>query len=214
MSKSIFRSKKSLDAELVQRGQREGIDIEKGAILTEQYLIEHEELFRQYADFFTAYPDMFLDIIKPADSTFTLFFYQRIVLRALMRFKEVFITACRAFSKSFLTILALFLQCVFIPGTKRFICAPNKNQSAQIAKEKLVEIYDKFPLLRREVIGGEISDTPGNFGKDYVTIKFRNGSQFDVVGALDSQRGGRRHGGLIDEIRDHDEVALNEIVLP
>ena len=214
MSKSIFRSKKSLDAELIQRGEREGIEIEKGGILTEQYLIEHEQLFRDYADFFTAYPDIFLDLIKPADSTFTLFFYQRIVLRALMRFKEVYITACRAFSKSFITILAQFLQCVFIPGTKRFICAPNKNQSAQIAKEKLVEIYDKFPLLRREVIGGEISDTPGNFGKDYVTIKFRNGSQFDAGGALDSQRGGRRHGGLIDEIRDHDEVALNEIVLP
>lgn len=214
MSKSIFRTHKSLNEELLQRGMREGIEIEKGAILTEQYLIEHEELFREYADFFTAYPDIFLDIIKPEDSNFTLFFYQRIVLRAIMRFREVYVTACRAFSKSFLTILALFLQCVFIPGTKRFICAPNKNQSAQIAKEKLVEIYDKFPLLRREVIGGDVSDTPGNFGKDYVTLKFRNGSQFDVVGALDSQRGGRRHGGLIDEIRDHDETALNEIVLP
>lgn len=213
-NKSIFRSKKSLNEELLQRGMREGIEIEKGAILTEQYLIEHEELFREYADFFTAYPDIFLDIIKPEESNFTLFFYQRIVLRAIMRFKEVYVTACRAFSKSFLTILALFLQCVFIPGTKRFICAPAKNQSAQIGKEKLIEIYDKFPLLRREVVGGEISDTPGNFGKDYITLKFRNGSQFDVVGALDSQRGGRRHGGLLDELRDHDETALNEIVLP
>lgn len=121
---------------------------------------------------------------------------------------------CRAFSKSFITILGMFLQCVLIPGTKRFICAPNKNQAAQIAKEKIFEIYTHFPLLRKEVLGGEISDTPGNFGKDYVTIKFRNSSQFDVVGALDSQRGGRRHGGLIDEIRDHDEVDVNEIVLP
>jgi hypothetical protein len=69
-------------------------------------------------------------------------------------------------------------------------------------------------LLRKEVIGGEISDTPGNFGKDYVTLKFRNGSQFDVVGALDSQRGGRRHGGLIDEVRDHEEGPINEVVLP
>ena len=214
MNKKIFKERNIFDKEIMQRGEREGIEIEKGAILTPAYLIEHEELFRKYCDFFTAYPDIFLDLIKPLDSTFTLFFYQRIVLRALMRFKEVYVVACRAFSKSFITILALFLQCVFIPGTKRFICAPNKNQSAQIAKEKLVEIYDKFPLLRKEVIGGDISETPGNFGKDYVTIKFRNGSQFDVVGALDSQRGGRRHGGLIDEIRDHDEVALNEIVLP
>ena len=35
-----------------------------------------------------------------------------------------------------------------------------------------------------------------------------------MVGALDSQRGGRRQGGLIDEVRDHDEKPINEIVLP
>ncbi len=214
MSKRIFKEKSSLDQEILRRGQREGIEIDKGAVLTTPYLEAHEDLFRKYADFFTAYPDLFLDLIKPEGSSFTLFFYQRIVLRAIMRFKEVFVVACRAFSKSFLTIIAMFLQCVFIPGTKRFICAPNKNQSAQIAKEKIFEIYNNWPLLRREIVGGDITDTPGNFGKDYVTLKFRNGSQFDVVGALDSQRGGRRNGGLIDEIRDHDEVALNEIVLP
>ena len=74
----------------------------------------------------------------------------------MMRFREVYVVACRAFSKSFLTILAIFLQCVFIPGTKRFICAPNKNQSAQIAREKIFEIYSNWPLLRREVVGGDI----------------------------------------------------------
>ncbi len=214
MSKKIFKEKVKLDESLLQRGQREGIEIDKGAVLTTPYLEAYEDLFRKYCEFFTAYPDLFLDMIKPESSNFTLFFYQRIVLRAIMRFKEVYVVACRAFSKSFLTILAMFLQCVFIPGTKRFICAPAKNQSAQIAKEKIFEIYNSWPLLRREVVGGDITDTPGNFGKDYVTLKFRNGSQFDVVGALDSQRGGRRNGGLIDEVRDHDEVALNEIVLP
>ncbi len=47
-----------------------------------------------------------------------------------------------------------------------------------------------------------------------MTLKFRNGSQFDVVGAIDSQRGGRRHGGLVDEVRNHEEKPINEIVLP
>lgn len=191
MNKKLLTPRKELfDNEVVQRAERDGIEVEKGVILTHDYLEVHEEELRELMSLCTVYPDIYLDIIKPADSTFELFFYQRIVLRAIMRYKEVFVTACRAFSKSFITILAIFLQCVFIPGTKRFICAPNKNQSAQIAKEKIYEIYEKWPLLRREVIGGEISDTPGNFGKDYVTIKFRNGSQFDVVGALDSQRGG------------------------
>lgn len=198
----------------IQKAERENIPLDKGVVLTKDYLEKNVKLIERYMEFFTAYPDLFLDLIKPKDSNFTLFFYQRIILRALMRFKDIYITAPRAFSKSFITILGIFLQCVFIPGTKRFICAPAKNQSAQIAKEKLAEIFERFPLLRREVIGGDLTDMPGNYGKDYVTLKLRNKSQFDVVGALDSQRGGRRHGGLIDESRDHDEQALNEIVLP
>ena len=214
MSNLIKKHDDLFDDSVVQRGMRDGIEIEKGVVLNEDYLKEHFDEIGDMFSIFSAYPDIYLDLIKPQDSNFELFFYQRITLRAVMRYKDIFITAPRAFSKSFITILGLILQCVFIPGTKRFICAPNKNQSAQIAKEKIVEIYDHWPLLRKEVIGGEISDTPGNFGKDYVTLKFRNGSQFDVVGALDSQRGGRRHGGLIDEIRDHEEQPINEIVLP
>lgn len=197
MSNLIKKHDDLFDDSVVQRGVRDGIEIEKGVVLNEDYLKEHFDEIGEMFSIFTAYPDIYLDLIKPQDSNFELFFYQRITLRAVMRYKDIFITAPRAFSKSFITILGLILQCVFIPGTKRFICAPNKNQSAQIAKEKIVEIYDHWPLLRKEVIGGEISDTPGNFGKDYVTLKFRNGSQFDVVGALDSQRGGRRHGQIL-----------------
>ena len=195
-------------------GMREGTEIEKGVVLTEDYLTKNFDHLCEMFSIFSAYPDVFLDLIKPSDDDFSLFFYQRITLRAIMRYREVYGTAPRAFSKSFLTILAMMLQCVFMPGTKRCICAPNKNQSAQIAKEKISEIYNHWPLLRKEVLGGDITDMPGNFGKDYVTLKFRNGSVFDVVGALDSQRGGRRHGGLIDEIRDHEEKPLNEVVLP
>lgn len=195
MSKELLSSQSSLfDDESIERGSRDGVEIEKGIVLNEEYLEAHFEEIGELFSIFTAYPDVFLDAIKPENSSFELFFYQRIVLRAIMRFKDIFITAPRAFSKSFITILGLILQCIFIPGTKRFICAPNKNQSAQIAKEKIIEIYSHWPLLRKEVVGGTVSETPGNYGKDYVTLKFRNGSLFDVVGALDSQRGGRRHG--------------------
>ena len=192
----------------VQHFFREGIELEKGAILTEEYLIKNEGLFERYANFFSAYPDIFIDLITPSDSNFSLFFFQRIFLRACMRFRYHYCTACRAFSKTFISILALYLECMFRPGAKLFICAPGKNQSAKIAKDKIYEIWDKLPFLKKEIIGD------GNFGKDYVTLTFRNGSIFDVVGALDSERGGRRHGGLIDEIRDHDGELLNSVVLP
>src|SRR5574344_1421263 len=93
-----------------------------------------------------------------------------------MRYARLFVVAPRAFSKS-------------------FIVAPGKAQSAKIAREKILELWDLFPLLKKEILG------EGNFGGDYVRLTFRNGSVFDVVSALNSQRGGRRHGGLIDETR-------------
>lgn len=192
----LLDNKKQLEdaAEYQQIGYKKGIPVEKGVILSEEYLIEHKEEIGNMLTFFTAYPDLFIDLITPEDDNFQLFFYQRIFLRAAMRFKSIYLTAARAFSKSFLTILALMLQCIFIPGRKVFICAPNKNQGAQIAKEKITEIYRHWPLIKNEVFGSELTDTPGNFGKDYVNIRFRNGSQFDVVGALESTLGGRRHG--------------------
>jgi hypothetical protein len=53
-----------------------------------------------------------------------------------------------------------------------------------------------------------------NFGKDYVELFFKNGSRLSVVGALDSDRGIRTHATLIDEARDQDGDAINEMVLP
>ena len=99
-------------------------------------------------------------------------------------------------------------MCVFRPRIKVFICAPGKEQSAKIAREKIFEIFDLFPLLKRELVG------EGNFGSDYVKLTFRNGSIFDVVSALNSQRGGRRAAGILDEYRDHSPDQLNSIVLP
>ena len=101
---------------MIQKGVRDGIELEKGVALNGQYFDENFEQLGELFSEFTAYPDIYLDLIKPSDSNFTLFFYQRIVLRAMMRFKDVYVTAPRAFSKSFITILGLLLQCIFMPG--------------------------------------------------------------------------------------------------
>lgn len=133
--KVILSSRQELlQQDFVEKAEREGIELEKGSIITEDYLVRHEEDLKKWITLFSVYPDIYLDLIKPKDSNFSLFFYQRIVLRAFMRFKDIFITAPRAFSKSFLTILAFFLQCMFIPGRKIFICANTKQQAAQITK--------------------------------------------------------------------------------
>ena len=72
----------------------------------------------------------------------------------------------------------------------------------------MYEIWEMFPLLKKEILGD------GNFGADYVRITFRCGSIFDVVSPLNSQRGGRRVAGIIDEFRDHEADDINDVVLP
>lgn len=172
---------------------RNGIELEKGVILTQERIEQHRDLYESWCTFFTAYPDLFLDMITADGDNFKLFFYQRIFLRASMRYRYHYCTAPRAFSKTFVSVLALILKCIFLPRNKAFIVAPNKNQAAKNSQEKIAEIFQHWPLLKKEIVGGDISDMPGNYGKDYIKLTFKNGSVLDVVGALDSTRGGRRH---------------------
>ena len=84
------------DTSVIQRGIKEGIEIEKGVVLNEEYMTKHMKEIGDIYSLFSAYPDIFLSLITPADSNFSLFFYQRMTLRALMRYKDVYITAPRA----------------------------------------------------------------------------------------------------------------------
>ena len=88
VKKILLPAERLVDAN-IKIGQRDGTIIEKGVILNENYLEENMEKIGDVMSIFSAYPDIYLDVIKPQDSSFTLFFYQRITLRALMRFKDV-----------------------------------------------------------------------------------------------------------------------------
>lgn len=187
---------------------RFGTPIEKGVVLTTETVERNRELFERYGDYFLSYPDVFIDLITPKASNFRLFFYQRIFLRAALRYRYHFATFTRAFSKSFLSILALFLRCIFLPGSKVFLCADVKAQGVKIAREKINEILGLFPILETELISK-------NMSVDYVSLTFKNGSIFDVVGIANSTRGGRRHAGLIEEVATIDDGdTLNETVIP
>jgi len=43
---------------------RDGIPIEKGVVLTREYLDNNQELFTQYLDLWIRYPDLLLDMIQ------------------------------------------------------------------------------------------------------------------------------------------------------
>lgn len=78
-----------------REGLRENIPVEKGVVIGEKFLIDNEELVQDYCNYFLLYPDLFLDCIKTKNCPINLFFYQRILLRAMMRYRYVFGTFTR-----------------------------------------------------------------------------------------------------------------------
>lgn len=99
---------------------RNGVEMQKGFILTTDFIEKHRKKIEDTMQIWSVYPDLFLDTIKLDGDNFGLFFYQRIFIRASVRYRYHYCTACRAFSKTFVSILALILKCVFLP---RKVCA-------------------------------------------------------------------------------------------
>ena len=75
---------------------RDGIPIEKGIVLTNEYLDANKELFTNYLNYWILYPDAFLDTIQNTEDAknFHLLPFQRIALRASMRYRYMYWTNC------------------------------------------------------------------------------------------------------------------------
>jgi len=167
------------------------------------------EDWRKYCSYFRHYPDKFIDFITPKETNFKLLFFQRMFLRFFFRYQTCFMVFTRGSSKSFVQVLALVLKCIMYPGSKLFICAPGREQSAGIAKEKLEEIFNIWPIIRNEVSDYRMQ-------QEVLEVKFRNGSFLDVIPISAGSRGRRRHGGSIEEICEMDskKEILNDVILP
>lgn len=195
--------------------ERDGIPIEKGVVLTRQYLDDNEALFTKYLNFWILYPDLLLDVIKRADDThFNLFFYQRIALRASMRYRYHFFTATRATSKSFIAYLGSLMRAILLPKSNIMIASDVKGTVIQIAEAKFNEIFDHWPLLRNELMtraddGKKGEKSSGN----YYELNFKNGSKITVV-SKDSSRGLRATAAVLEEAATIEEEPYNEVLLP
>jgi hypothetical protein len=170
---------------------------------------EMEKDWRKYLSLFRSKPDLFLDMILDPSSPFILFFYQRLILRIMFRYRVTFFVLARGSSKSFLQILALYLRCVFYPKIKLTITAPQKQMASGISQANIEAIWDFFPILKKEV--KEI-----RFEKDYTRLTFWNGARFDCVALAESSRGLRRHGLSVEEIihERFDKDVLNSVIMP
>ena len=142
---------------------------------------------------------------------FSLFFYQRVFLRAAMRHRYMYATFPRAYSKSFLSVLILMVRCVLFPNGHLFVTTGGKEQAAGIAREKVEELCKLIPGLHHEI---DWSRGASKSSKNMVEYKFKNGSKLDIVAAQQSSRGKRATGGLVEECILVDKTLLNEVIIP
>lgn len=127
---------------------------QKDIEVTEELLNEHIDEFRELINYWRMYPDRLIDYycsLNPKN-TFHLFFYQRLFLRIIMRHRYVYAVFVRAWSKSFMSVMALMLKAILYPGAKLFSVAGGKEQSAQILSSKVQEICQLIPAMSKEII--------------------------------------------------------------
>ena len=128
-----------------------------------------------------------------------------------MRYQYVYAVYPRAYSKSFLSVMALMIRCILYPGIKLFVTSGGKEQGASILHDKVQEICSLIPAFEREI---DWSRGKTLEGKDKVRYIFKNGSQLDNLAARESTRGQRRHGGLMEECAGIDDKILREVIIP
>ena len=184
--------------------------------LSEERIEAIKPAVRQYIAYWREYPDMFIDFLQDGgdptkEKKLKFFFYQRVFLRAAMRYKYVYMVFPRAYSKSFLSVMVLMCRCILYPRSKLFVTSGGKEQAAGIVKEKVTEICTLVPAFDRELDrrAGKTRE-----GKDYVCYVFKNGSYFDNIAASEKSRGKRRHGGLVEECVGVDGDILSQVIIP
>jgi len=132
---------------------RDGIPLEKGIVLTREFLDDNEELFTKYLNLWLLYPDIFLDTVQSVEDAknFKLKPFQRIMLRASMRYRYHFLTATRATSKSFTAYLCALVRAVLLPNSSIMIASEVKGTVINIAKDKFAQFFRHWPLLEKEL---------------------------------------------------------------
>ena len=195
---------------------REGIPIEKGVTLTKEFLDANEELFTKYLNLWILYPDLFLDAIQDSEDakSFHLLPYQRIALRASMRYRYHFWTATRATSKSFTAYLCALVRAVLLPRSSIMIASDVKGTVINIAKDKFAQFFRHWPLLEKELANRQDDGKTGvKSSTNYYELYFKNGSQITVV-SKDTSRGLRATAAILEECALISEEAYTEVLWP
>ena len=155
------------------------------------------------------YPDRFLAFCEAEAPDFRLAPVQCLMIRAEVRYAEVFVTGGRGLTKSYCGLLSRMCLGVLYPGVRLQYFGPSLRQTAAIISATFRQIQKNYPLLAEH--WNVKTDAYERF-----TIETKFGSQIDI----DLMRGTNGHGVFAEEVAqqesgeafDHDK--FRSAVLP
>ena len=63
MMNKLINNRFTNENEVIQKATRDGTEVEKGVVLTKDYIERHEKEISELMDIYIAYPDLYLDTI-------------------------------------------------------------------------------------------------------------------------------------------------------
>ena len=122
---------------------------------------------------FRWFPDFFYDVFQSPHARYKLALIQRVMLRILARYQNVYITGARGLTKTYCILLSKEHDGIFFPGEIVRYTAPTSKQSAHLAISAHKETLRNYPILKT------MWDTD-NERADYFKITTAYGSQFTM----------------------------------
>lgn len=194
MNNEIFQKKE----DLVKSGDSVGESKNKKPITKSEKLLKG---VAKWCSFYRANPHRFCkDYLK-----INLKPFQAILLYVMFHFVYIMYLAARSQGKTWLTAVFCVCYCILYPGTKIVVASGSKGQAMKIVTEKIPELMQLSPNLRREILG----EPKTNMNTDEPNVRFKNGSWIKVVASNDNARSSRANIIIYDEFR---MIDLNIIV--
>ena len=101
--------------------------------------------FTSWAQF---YPDLFLDLNKPATGGITLHPDQRVFMRCATRFFSMYGCFVRGWGKTYDEILMQFVVSLYYPNLTQSITAQTRENAVKLLKDKTTEILQHYPFFK------------------------------------------------------------------
>ena len=167
------------------------------------------EAWTEFISYYRYYIDAFaVDVLG-----IKLFPFQRLILRAMGRYQNSLLIACRGLGKSFIVAVFYICTAILYQNIKLGISSGNSQQSRNVIIQKI-----KGELAKIEAVAREIN-FPIKTGMDDCVVEFKNGSEIRAITLAqdrggDSARSWRFSYMLVDEARLVKDNIIEEILIP